>query len=108
MNNRSIEKHLSSARATPRRTGVMLTMLAACLLSLVIAGRASAEGMWVPKDLKVFISWLMTKDEATAQEQFVMAYIAQNPIPLLWSSSMQEEIRRMYQVWKEGPTDLAD
>ena len=50
----------------------------------------------------------VTKDEATEQEQIVMGYLIANPLPIQWSHSMQEEIRRMYNAWAAPTGEAVD
>ena len=108
MNNRSSNHNASSKRTDARQAGLMLSLFAAFILSLTLVGRAAAEKQWCPTDFKCFFSWLMTKDDATAQEQFVMGYLMANPLPIQWSHSMQEEIRRMYNAWAAPTGEAVD
>ncbi len=96
------------SRVRARRVSLVMSTLAAMTLSLVLAARAHAEGTWCPPDFKVFKTWLVMKDNATPQEQVVMDYLMKNPLPIMWSHTMQEIIRTMYTAWQEGETDSAD
>ncbi len=108
MKNQIMQPEFARRLVPSRRSGVLTSLLAVFTLSLILAARAHAEGLWCPRDFRVFKTWLVTKDDATPQERFVADYLMKNPVPLMWSHSMQEIIRTMYTDWQGGGSESAD